>query len=257
MGTLTLQEKLYHTLHPSAHISIPVDSSHPLCEQSPSHVSRACGTQVPVHIQCLPDLTFLLFPSNSFDCVSVTDLAQTPDSRHGDQGPPWSTSHGTKSSHRTSRGGTWSSKTTRFNWGKEDLRMYAAGNRNPLPAWQTPSRSKRTPRTVQHCHRFSGVHLDSMILRRTEGDGGVPCVRGRNQGFETTGSAQRRVSGDGSATTGSIKKTPELVLGSACQPCLVSGWPVCRLVLGLCCLSFRPLPCCVAESAACTWDSAT
>ena len=67
---------------------------------------------------------------------------------------------------------------------------------------------------------------------------GVPLVCGRNQGFGTTGSRQRRASGDCSTSTSSRKETLQ---ESACWSCRACGWPFCRLVLGKCAALHRRL----------------
>ena len=72
-------------------------------------------------------------------------------------------------------------------------------------------------------------HWDTYRDGATSDSCGDPLFCGRNQGFGTTGSMQRRVSGDSSTTTSS-KKKPELLPQSAL-------WPFCRLFLG--CAAFR------------------
>ena len=84
-------------------------------------------------------------------------------------------------------------------------------------------------------------HWDTHKDGATSDPCGDPLFCGRNQGFGTTGSMQRRVSGDSSTTTSSKKKTRTVT--AICALAFLS------FVFGLCCLPFRPLPCCAAQSA--------
>ena len=83
-------------------------------------------------------------------------------------------------------------------------------------------------------------HLQSQAAGKS---GGVPFVCGRKQGFGTTGSTQRRVSGDGSTTTSSREKKnagTDTAIGVLALSGGVVGLPVV-FVLG--CVAFRSDPC--------------
>ena len=76
-----------------------------------------------------------------------------------------------------------------------------------------------------------------------------PLICGRNQGLKTTGSTQRRVSGDSSTTTSSKKKKHQNCYRNRRVGPARHWLAVLSFVFGLCCLPFRPLPCCAAKSA--------